>query len=663
MKVRPGYGLEPLPTFTCTKYNQDRAGQISTQSAGTVWKEPVAVVTAKCNSDTSPPDVYMGEPAGSCLADDAANARGILKKNFFKDCSRLQQLGVTAFRAASGSVKEYLYVYDFGAEDTVQALELVGWSSGHWAEDGLNGDTAEFPHNDNVFKIAVSTTTPDQSVSCPQVQTPAGAEQREPCNRLDDGCSWTFSVPIKLRYLTLCVSSECNGCENYDFLSAIRVKTEVDNDNNNEPELPPALSRIHFPSEATIALSGGLKPLNGARTYAGAPDDQWHGLGTGGTITYDLQQDAVWLADGPGDDFVIYEQDGGSPEPEHMNVLVSQDGQTYANVDSTIRCGNAVPSFEGDASHSNPSYKYGYDLRGTGFPYVRSIRIIGTSGGVGGVGTTFEGAEPDAIGLRYATPATTTPTTTTPTTIPPTTTLPIATPPTTTLPIATPPTTTVSTTTSSTTVLPPLPSPPPSNPQREDAGKNVHPAGGNSTMDNDDSSNANKNPKIAAGVITPIVLLCAAVLGAKYFCQEQKRRPRRPSRKEQAELALEEARRNTFAMETNPAFVGGSNRSTYQPPLPPPAVYATVADVVEGGANAKATEYLELDGAAALYAGSAEPGGGGSASAYAVPTESGALYTTAARSTVAPMDTGGAGGKKMYENINSAGMYENISSA
>lgn len=135
MKVRPGYGLEPLPTFTCTKYNQDRAGQISTQSAGTVWKEPVAVVTAKCNSDTSPPDVYMGEPAGSCLADDAANARGILKKNFFKDCSRLQQLGVTAFRAASGSVKEYLYVYDFGAEDTVQALELVGWSSGHWAED------------------------------------------------------------------------------------------------------------------------------------------------------------------------------------------------------------------------------------------------------------------------------------------------------------------------------------------------------------------------------------------------------------------------------------------------------------------------------------------------------------------------------------------------
>lgn len=237
MKVRPGYGLEPLPTFTCTKYNQDRAGQISTQSAGTVWKEPVAVVTAKCNSDTSPPDVYIGEPAGSCLADDAANARGILKKNFFKDCSRLQQLGVTAFRAASGSVKEYLYVYDFGAEDTVQALELVGWSSGHWAEDGLNGDTAEFPHNDNVFKIAVSTTTPDQSVSCPQVQTPAGAEQREPCNRLDDGCSWTFSVPIKLRYLTLCVSSECNGCENYDFLSAIRVKTEVDNDNNNEPEL------------------------------------------------------------------------------------------------------------------------------------------------------------------------------------------------------------------------------------------------------------------------------------------------------------------------------------------------------------------------------------------------------------------------------------------
>jgi hypothetical protein len=197
-------GIAPIPTFACTKHAEHSA-----VGFGATWMEPEAVVSAECQSRLSTPQ-DPGEPLGSCLADDIVNANAVTKGTG----------GVTSFRAASGgSTKEYVYVYDFGAERMIQAVELIGRSAGYWSEDGLLEHPDGWPtaHNDNMFSFEISTNSN-------VFRTPVDTTQREGCSRLDDGCGWTFA-PVQMRYLRLQAISGCDGCRNYDFVSAIKVET------------------------------------------------------------------------------------------------------------------------------------------------------------------------------------------------------------------------------------------------------------------------------------------------------------------------------------------------------------------------------------------------------------------------------------------------------
>jgi hypothetical protein len=107
------------------------------------------------------------------------------------------------------------YVYDLGMAQSVNALEMVGVSNGNWCEDDEMG--AGRCHNDNSFAVAFST---DNEVWSDYNEN---FDHREHCNRLHDGCGWTFS-DRKVRYVKLRVTSSCSGCTNEDHVSGLFLK-------------------------------------------------------------------------------------------------------------------------------------------------------------------------------------------------------------------------------------------------------------------------------------------------------------------------------------------------------------------------------------------------------------------------------------------------------
>ena len=128
--------------------------------------------------------------------------------------------------------------------------------------------------------------------------------------------------------------------------------------------------------------------------YLGAPDDQHSGLGEH-WVTYDLG--SYRLVDGAGQDFNVYEVDGGSVEFNLVDILVSADGITYFNVESTFQ---AAINLAGDELHGSASFRRSYDLGGAvaalGATQFRYVRLDGTGGGAIGGDNDFD---PDAVGF------------------------------------------------------------------------------------------------------------------------------------------------------------------------------------------------------------------------------------------------------------------------
>lgn len=128
--------------------------------------------------------------------------------------------------------------------------------------------------------------------------------------------------------------------------------------------------------------------------FIGRPDDLHSGLGEH-WVTYDLG--TYRLVDGAGQDFNVYEVDGGSVEFNSADILVSADGITYFNVESTFQ---AALNLAGDELHGNASFRRSYDLSGAvtalGAAQFRYLRIDGTAGGPIGGDNDFD---LDAVGI------------------------------------------------------------------------------------------------------------------------------------------------------------------------------------------------------------------------------------------------------------------------
>jgi hypothetical protein len=170
---------------------------------------PQSLVSASCSSGCDAggsvlgsTECHGGEPALTCLADETDNAMQLL------------QGGESNFRAASGSSKTYLFVYDFGSDQYIDSFDLEGRSTGYWCEDGLLGGS--YCHNDNTFSVAFSTDGTAWS------SFNEGFSETDSCNKLDDGCGWTFAAR-KVRYVKLQASSSCHGCVNNDFVTTIKA--------------------------------------------------------------------------------------------------------------------------------------------------------------------------------------------------------------------------------------------------------------------------------------------------------------------------------------------------------------------------------------------------------------------------------------------------------
>ncbi len=123
-------------------------------------------------------------------------------------------------------------------------------------------------------------------------------------------------------------------------------------------------------------------------TFTGPPDDVFVGIG-GQLVTYDFGLNLVKNIPGP--DFNVYEVDWGSPEPDLMQVLVSQDGISFFDVSGTR---GAALDLVGDDAHGSPSYRYSFQLPDL-WANARYIRIDGDGTGHAGSTTAFD---LDAIG-------------------------------------------------------------------------------------------------------------------------------------------------------------------------------------------------------------------------------------------------------------------------
>lgn len=124
--------------------------------------------------------------------------------------------------------------------------------------------------------------------------------------------------------------------------------------------------------------------------FLGPPDDDFLGLGSA-QVTYDFG--ASLVVNRPGlVDINVYEVDWGSPEFDHMDILVSSDGVVFTSVKASEQ---ALVGMAGDAAHGSSSYGRSYDLGA--FATVRYVRIDGL--GTSPPGST-SGFDLDAIGAH-----------------------------------------------------------------------------------------------------------------------------------------------------------------------------------------------------------------------------------------------------------------------
>ena len=137
----------------------------------------------------------------SCPADDTSNAmNGITEDKVYID-----------YRAASGGSKVYYHIFDLNQSYFVNRVDVVGYSTGYWCEDGLLGGS--YCHNDNDFVLSGSS-------DC-STYTSLGTAA-EACSRLDDGCFFIFSQ-MWIRCLNVTVTSSCGGCVNNDYVDYYKI--------------------------------------------------------------------------------------------------------------------------------------------------------------------------------------------------------------------------------------------------------------------------------------------------------------------------------------------------------------------------------------------------------------------------------------------------------
>ena len=144
---------------------------------------------------------------------------------------------------------------------------------------------------------------------------------------------------------------------------------------------------MNLPGEISAEAGSGATAAELA-TMLGAPDDAFTGLGSF-FVTYDLGNYRV--INGAGQDFNVYEVDFGAVEFGSVEVLVSANGVTFFNVNSTI---NTALNLAGDETHSNASFRRSFDLAGAaaalGTSQFRYVRLNGTSGGFINGSTGFD---------------------------------------------------------------------------------------------------------------------------------------------------------------------------------------------------------------------------------------------------------------------------------
>ena len=153
-----------------------------------------SVVSATCNPQDEP----------NCPVNDTNNAnKGIRQDDqyIWYDVSNIPKN------------KAYDHVFDLGAVLNVRRIDLIGYSTGCWSEDGELG--CANANNDNNFYFYTSTNNPFPTSNIVPTQS-------EACSRLDDGC-WVEFNPQNIRYLRVSASSYCGGCTNDDYVDYIKV--------------------------------------------------------------------------------------------------------------------------------------------------------------------------------------------------------------------------------------------------------------------------------------------------------------------------------------------------------------------------------------------------------------------------------------------------------
>jgi hypothetical protein len=176
-------------------------------------------------------------------------------------------------------------------------------------------------------------------------------------------------------------SEDCNG-------NGVPDECEPDCNENGTPDM---CEVAPFPSRLAIS-----PPNAEASAFLGPPDGIFVGLGAD-AVTYDLEPAKV--ADAPGQDFNVYEDDGGSSdgvEFKAIEVFVSADGITFSSVKSSEKWISV--RIAGDEHLKKAFFARSYDLAPSGLPFARYIRIQGTGTGPAGGNNGFD---LDAIGLIH----------------------------------------------------------------------------------------------------------------------------------------------------------------------------------------------------------------------------------------------------------------------
>jgi hypothetical protein len=168
----------------------------------------------------------------------------------------------------------------------------------------------------------------------------------------------------------------------------ITVGTSLDCDLNTVPDecdMAVGAGGCSFPLSLSENATGAADDR-----FVGPPDDIYYGLG-GQIVTYEL--DCGFIYDGPGLDITVYELDSGTPEFNLVDVLVSEDGVSFASVKATETTAVNIP---GDEQHGSNNYARSYDLDGSGIILARFVRLDGSGSGSAGSSAGFD---LDAIGV------------------------------------------------------------------------------------------------------------------------------------------------------------------------------------------------------------------------------------------------------------------------